>query len=109
MRRMKIDAIRNDPDWNNGNYTQPRAIQAASVFYGIATGGGTRTHQQMAPTREKADKLLDQRERACSQRGLRFAWVSSHAESQRPILDFQSFDFSKTSLSVGGAQWRRET
>ena len=38
MRRMLIDAIRNDPDWNNGDYTtQPRALQAANVFFGIAT------------------------------------------------------------------------
>src|SRR6266481_6157192 len=28
MRRMIIDAIRNDPDWNDGNYTtQPRALK----------------------------------------------------------------------------------
>ncbi|WP_163752662.1 alpha/beta fold hydrolase, partial [Proteus mirabilis] len=27
MRRLIIDAVRNDPDWNNGNYTtQPRAL-----------------------------------------------------------------------------------
>ena len=33
MRRMLIDAIRNDPDWNNGDYTtQPRALQVANVF-----------------------------------------------------------------------------
>jgi len=41
MRRMLIDAIRNDPAWNNGDYTtQPRALQAANVFFGIATSGG---------------------------------------------------------------------
>src|SRR5262249_48694802 len=42
MRRMIVDAIRKDPDWNNGNYTtQPKAIQAANVFFGIATSGGS--------------------------------------------------------------------
>jgi homoserine O-acetyltransferase/O-succinyltransferase len=62
MRRMMIDAIRNDPAWMNGNYTtQPPAIRIANVFYGIATNGGTLAYQQMAPTREKADKLLDDR------------------------------------------------
>jgi homoserine O-acetyltransferase/O-succinyltransferase len=62
MRRMLIDAIRNDPDWNNGNYAaQPRSLQVANVFYGIATNGGSQAYQKMAPTREMADKLLDGR------------------------------------------------
>jgi len=62
MRRMLIDAVRNDPDWNGGNYTtQPRALKTAAVFYGIATSGGTLAYQHLAPTREQADKLLDDR------------------------------------------------
>jgi homoserine O-acetyltransferase len=61
-RRMIIDAIRNDPDWKDGNYeTQPRAFRTAAVFFGIATSGGTLAFQKMAPTRELADKLLDKR------------------------------------------------
>jgi homoserine O-acetyltransferase/O-succinyltransferase len=62
MRRLIIDAIRNDPEWDNGNYsTQPGAFRTASVFYVIATSGGTLAYQKLAPTREKADKLLDDR------------------------------------------------
>ena len=62
MRRMLIDAIRNDPAWNNGDYTtQPRALQTANVFFGIATSGGTHAYHKLAPTRELADKLLDER------------------------------------------------
>jgi homoserine O-acetyltransferase/O-succinyltransferase len=62
MRRLIIDAIRNDPDWKDGNYeTQPRAFRTAAVFYGIATAGGTLAYQKLAPTRELADKMLDQR------------------------------------------------
>jgi len=46
----------------NGDYTtQPTALKAANVFYGIATSGGTLAFQAAAPTREKADKLLDAR------------------------------------------------
>ena len=61
-RRLIIDAIRNDPEWMNGNYTtQPRSLQFASVFYGLATNGGNQRLQQQAPTREKADQLVDQR------------------------------------------------
>jgi homoserine O-acetyltransferase len=62
MRRMLMDAIRNDPDWNNGDYTtQPRSLRVANVFYGIATNGGSLAYQKMAPTRELADKLVDDR------------------------------------------------
>ena len=61
-RRLIIDSIRNDPDWKDGNYTtQPRAFKTAAVFFAIATSGGTLAYQKMAPTREKADKLLDER------------------------------------------------
>jgi homoserine O-acetyltransferase len=62
MRRIIIDGIRNDPDWNNGNYTtQPRSAHAASVFYGIVSAGGTLAYQKAAPTREAADNLVDGR------------------------------------------------
>jgi homoserine O-acetyltransferase len=62
MRRLIVDSIRNDPDWKDGNYeTQPRAFRTAAVFYGVATSGGTLAYQKLAPTRELADKLLDQR------------------------------------------------
>ena len=62
MRRLIIDTIRNDPDWAGGNYTtQPRSLRAANVFFGIATNGGTQAYYKDAPTREKADQLLDAR------------------------------------------------
>ena len=61
-RRLIIDSIRNDPEWMNGNYTkQPRSAQFASVFYGIATFGGNQALHKAAPTREKADQLLNAR------------------------------------------------
>src|SRR5712691_4516916 len=62
MRRLIIDSIRNDPEWMNGNYTkQPRSLQFASVFYGVATNGGNQRLYKAAPTRDKADQLLNQR------------------------------------------------
>jgi homoserine O-acetyltransferase len=62
MRRLIIDSIRSDPDWHDGNYTaQPRSAKFASVFFGIATSGGTLGYQSLAPTRAAADKLLDAR------------------------------------------------
>jgi homoserine O-acetyltransferase/O-succinyltransferase len=62
MRRMLIDAVRKDPDWKGGEYvTQPRALQVANTFFGVATIGGSQAYYKAAPTREKADKLLDDR------------------------------------------------
>jgi homoserine O-acetyltransferase/O-succinyltransferase len=80
-RRLIIDSIRNDPEWMNGNYTtQPRSAQFASVFYGIATNGGNQALQKAAPTREKADQLLDQRLGApfrSDANDLLYQWASS--------------------------------
>ena len=65
LRRLIIDSIKNDPEWLNGNYVkQPRSAQFASVFYGIATNGGTRGHYRAAPTRQKADEAVDARLKA---------------------------------------------
>ena len=65
MRRLIIDSIRNDPEWMNGNYTsQLGSAQFASVFYGLGTNGGNQRLFKDAPTREKADQLLDLRMKA---------------------------------------------
>lgn len=62
LRRLIIDSIRRDPEWNEGNYQQqPRSLRFASVFYGFAADGGELALQRAAPTRELADQLLDQR------------------------------------------------
>jgi homoserine O-acetyltransferase len=62
LRRMMIEAIRNDPDYKDGNYTaQPRMMKYAVNAYQIATGGGTLGYQTLAPTTAKADKMIDDR------------------------------------------------
>ena len=62
LRRMMLETIRNDPDYNGGNYTaQPRMMKYAINAYGIATGGGTLGYQTLAPTATKADKMVDDR------------------------------------------------
>jgi homoserine O-acetyltransferase len=62
MRRMLIESIRQDPAYDNGNYTvPPPSLRLANVFMGIGTSGGTLAYQALAPTREQADKLVDER------------------------------------------------
>jgi homoserine O-acetyltransferase/O-succinyltransferase len=91
MRRMLIDAIRNDPDWNNGDYTvQPRALKVANVFFGIATSGGSQAYHKLAPTRAQADKLLDERLAAPFQadaNDVLYQWDASRDYNPAPALD----------------------
>jgi len=62
LRRMMLETIRNDPDYNGGNYTaQPRMMKYAINAYGVATGGGTLAYQALAPTAAQADKMVDDR------------------------------------------------
>jgi homoserine O-acetyltransferase len=90
MRRLITDSIRNDPQWLGGNYTtQPRSAQVASVFYAMGTNGGNQALQRLAPTREKADQLLDQR---------------LNAQFTADLLDSPSFPTKGYYLHVAGAQ-----
>ena len=65
LRRLITDSIRNDPEWKGGEYTaQPKSAQFATVFFQLATNGGNQSLYRQAPTREKADALLDARLKA---------------------------------------------
>lgn len=60
MRRMIIDSIRNDPEWQNGEYkNQPRGLTSA-IYALIYMVSSPLQWQKQAPTRESADKLFDQ-------------------------------------------------
>ncbi|HLJ00629.1 MAG TPA: alpha/beta fold hydrolase [Bradyrhizobium sp.] len=62
LRRMMIETIRNDPDYKDGNYTEPpRMMKYAVAAYGFATSGGTLAYQSQAPSTEMADKMVDER------------------------------------------------
>src|SRR5690606_29504056 len=58
-RRVVIDAIRNDPEWQGGNYTeQPQSMRtAAQMLWLVSTNPVIR--QQAAPTLADADRVLD--------------------------------------------------
>jgi homoserine O-acetyltransferase len=91
MRRLIVDSIKNDPDWNGGNYTrQPRSAQFASVFFGIGTSGGDLAYYRLAPTREKADAFLDARLKApftADANDVLFQWESSADYNPSPQLE----------------------
>jgi homoserine O-acetyltransferase len=61
LRRLFTESIRQDPDWKGGNYTtQPPSFHRAVVFFGVATSGGNQGWYKRAPTREQADKIVDE-------------------------------------------------
>jgi homoserine O-acetyltransferase len=91
MRRLLIDAVRNDPDWNGGNYTsQPAALRVANVWFGLATNGGDQALYKAAPTREKADKVVEERLAApfnVDANDFLYQWDASRDYDPAPVLD----------------------
>ena len=62
MRRMVIDAVRDDPAWNNGNYEeQPPMLRYMSAWFGMATAGGNLRLQELGATNEMASAYVDKR------------------------------------------------
>jgi homoserine O-acetyltransferase len=82
LRRMMLETIRNDPDYNNGNYTaQPRMMKYAIAAYGFASSGGTLAWQNLAGTAERADKMVTERLAtpiATDANDFVYQWQSSH-------------------------------
>jgi homoserine O-acetyltransferase len=62
MRRMLMDAIRNDPAWNGGEYkTQPQQGLIAAENILLLMGSAPLQWQKQAPTRDTADKFYEDR------------------------------------------------
>jgi homoserine O-acetyltransferase len=58
-RRVAIDAIRNDPEWKNGEYTsQPQGLRTAAGLLWLV-GSNPVIRQRRAPTLAAADKEID--------------------------------------------------
>lgn len=91
MRRLITDGIRTDPEWNNGDYTtQPRSAKLTSVFYNIATNGGTLGYQKIAATHEAADSQVSSRLAAsftADANDVLYAWDSSRDYNPAPDLE----------------------
>ncbi len=90
LRRMMLETIRNDPDYNGGNYTaQPRMMKYASVMFGVATAGGTLNYQKLAPTAAQADKMIDDRLKTpfvADANDFVYQWEASHDYNPGPRL-----------------------
>ena len=61
MRRAAAEAIRHDPDWNNGNYDKEPSHYIYSAAAGSFMPESAARIQEMTPTRATADKLYDER------------------------------------------------
>jgi homoserine O-acetyltransferase len=58
MRKILMDAITNDPQWNHGDYTtQPPGLQTSREML-LIMGSSPLQMQELYPTREDADKYL---------------------------------------------------
>jgi homoserine O-acetyltransferase len=65
MRRMVIDAVRDDPAWMEGNYEeQPPMLRYMSAWFGMATSGGNLRLQELGATNEMASAYVDERKAA---------------------------------------------
>ncbi len=91
LRRMLLDTVRNDPSYENGNYTaQPRSLKIASTFFNIATAGGTLHYEAIAPTADKADQYVNARLAApliTDANDFVYQWASSRDYNPSPDLE----------------------
>jgi homoserine O-acetyltransferase len=68
MRSMIMDAIRADPEWKHGNYTQqPREGMTAAIDVLLIMVSDPHHWQQRYPTRDQADAFLHKEENAWMQ------------------------------------------
>ena len=90
LRRLMLETIRNDPDYNGGNYTSPpRMMKYAITAFGVASAGGTLGYQTLAPTAETADRMVDERLAlpvSADANDFIYQWEASHDYNPSPRL-----------------------
>jgi len=90
-RRLIVDAIRNDPEWNGGSYgKQPQGLVTALRMVAISSGSARHFYQD-APTQEATDRLLDrlvqQRMLNSDANDVMYAWDASRDYDPEPGLE----------------------
>ncbi|SDG62051.1 homoserine O-acetyltransferase [Pseudomonas abietaniphila] len=116
MRRLLVESIKQDPAWNNGNYTaQPPSLRLANAMFSTATSGGTLAYQASAPTRALADKRVDERLNApqtADANDFIYQWQSSAdfnaapglSKIQAPVLAINAADDERNPPETGTLQ-----
>jgi homoserine O-acetyltransferase/O-succinyltransferase len=107
LRRLMLETIRNDPDYNVGNYAaQPRMMKYAIAAYRIASAGGTLGYQTLAPTAAKADKMADELLASpvtADANDYIYQWEASHDYNPSPRLE----QIEATVLAINAADDER--
>jgi homoserine O-acetyltransferase/O-succinyltransferase len=107
LRRMMIETIKNDPDYNGGNYTtQPRMMKYAITAYRFASAGGTLAYQMLAPSAVKADRMVDDQLAlpvTADANDYIYQWESSH--DYNPSADMEKIE--ATLLAINAADDER--
>lgn len=92
FRRMILDPIRNDPDWQNGEYkTQPVRGLTTAIYTLMMMGSAPLQMQKQAPSKDAADKLFDaqvkQRLATTDANDLLYQVDASHDYNPQPDLE----------------------
>jgi len=91
MRRILVESVKQDPAYQEGNYTTPPpSLRLANVMFNVATIGGTLNYQAAAPTSALADKLVEARLAAPppgDANDFIYQWQSSHGFNAAPLLE----------------------
>jgi homoserine O-acetyltransferase len=107
LRRTMLETIRNDPDYNDGNYTsQPRMMKYAIAAYRFASAGGTLGYQTLAPTAAKADRMVDEQLAlpvTADANDFIYQWDASHDFNPSPNLE----KIEATTLAINAADDER--
>jgi homoserine O-acetyltransferase len=61
-RRLLIETVKRDPEFNDGNYTaQPATMKLAEAWFSVVASGGTSFYAKSVPNAEAGDKLVSER------------------------------------------------
>ena len=90
-RRLIVDAIRNDPQWQGGDYAKPPQGLLTALRMVAISAGSTKRFYQEAPTQEATDRLLDrmvqQRMKTADANDVLYAWDASRDYNPAPGLE----------------------